>query len=107
MEELSNLLNNSFGDEVTPKRIEYWFNLFNEKIFGGVLTPPSFTVKNTAGYDGWCICWEWDDDSEYEYEIQLRTRLKLKNLLEVVGHEMLHLYQAQVQKNIDRVYYEI
>lgn len=105
---IGKLLLNSYGNEVTPARMEFWFDVFNSEIFEGKLIKPTFVSRRMRGYYGWCTMNEHCDGEEdneeflgHEFEIQAHYRLKLKIFLEVMAHEMIHLYQAQIEGNLD------
>lgn len=107
--DLDEIVRNSIGEETTIDKTIFWFDVFNEIIFDNKLSYfDDIIIKRTRGYYGMCLYYEWvingSGDSELilqTYELVMRKNLDFKLFLETLGHEMVHLYQGQVQENYD------
>jgi hypothetical protein len=74
--------------EVTERRVQIWFNIINTVIFKNEL--PKFTeiqITNCKQYHAMCEC----EGDQYKLSINSAFESK-KRFLEVMVHEMIHLY---------------
>jgi hypothetical protein len=89
--------------ELTESFCMYWWRHLNEAVFDGKLTPPErFEFRrfhhNTAG---WCQPYRMNRANR-RVRIGISTRIQdRKTFLEILGHEMVHQYEWEVDHDWD------
>lgn len=99
----------------THASITSWFNTLNKGIFKSKLVAPTFKIKRLKGCYAQCLC-TWDARSvkcpknqlpvnqnhpSIEYIIEMKTVYETwKDFIETLAHEMVHLYQMTVDKDV-------
>lgn len=99
----------------TVESIRSWFKTLNRGIFKGKLTEPTFRIKRLKGCYAQCLC-TWDarsvkcpknqlpvdqDHPSIEYIIEMKTVYSTwKDFIETLAHEMVHLNQMTVDKDV-------
>lgn len=84
----------------TKKALKYWFNVLNHVIFNGKLVyfDEAYILNK---YKFWAEVHIFMDTKKKLYKslILIHNRFKcLRDFIEIVAHEMVHLYQFQVEK---------
>ena len=116
---ISSILDRAVNHSVSIDSIKFWFDIFNREIFENKLYEfDQIIVKRTRGYYGQCEHWyEWEFiDDEWVlvniFALTMRESLDFKDYLGTLGHEMVHLYQAQIMEvemlepKSDPIFYE-
>lgn len=101
----------------TVSQAQSWFNILNRGLFNSRLIMPKMELRRLKGCWGQCFC-IWDarkvktvneralpvdqlPNSAVAFKIQLRTKYDTwKDFIETLAHEMVHLYQMTIDRDI-------
>jgi hypothetical protein len=101
----------------TVAQAQSWFNILNKGIFNSRLTMPEMELRRLKDCWGQCFC-IWDarkvksvneralpvdqiPHPAVTFKIELRTKYETwKDFIETLAHEMVHLYQMTVDRDI-------
>jgi hypothetical protein len=101
----------------TVAQAQSWFNILNRGLFSSRLTLPEIRLKKLKDCYGQCLCL-WDarkvkstsertipvdklPNPEIEFRIELLQKYETwKMFIETLGHEMVHLYQMTIDRDI-------
>lgn len=100
---IENILKNLMYDKVTLKVIKFWFDFLNDKIFDNELEFFDYVTFDDLDEDVFygMLCYYNDDEVTNTFELRILSTLEPKRFLSTLLHEMIHLYQGQIQKNYD------
>lgn len=101
----------------TVAQAQSWFNILNRGLFNSRLTLPEIKLRRLTDCYGQCIC-IWDarkvksvnqraipvdkiPHPEIEFRIELLKKYDTwKDFIETLAHEMVHLYQMTIDRDI-------
>lgn len=94
------IIKNSIPPFNSKKKVKFWFLIFNSIIFNGVLKEfDGIKFYRSKKYLG--QVYFYNDNGCEEYVLHIRGNLDFKTFLDTLLHEMVHLYQGQIQKNFE------
>lgn len=102
--QLIKLMKNESEDytyETTERATRLWFNIINKEIFDSKLSPPTnIDIRWRRGTYAYYTFVNDDKDPDYFYStIHLNKKYRSKRFfVEVLGHEMIHHYQAMYRQ---------
>lgn len=98
----------------TVAQCQSWFNILNKGLFENKLALPPIEIKQLKTCQGQCVM-SWDaravkcaegeipahsDHPSIAYKIEMKSKYDTwKDFIEILAHEMVHLYQMTVAKD--------
>lgn len=99
---IKDVIKNLTYDRLTLKEIKFWFDFMNDKFFNNELSFFNYVTFDDLDENVFLgmICY-YEEDSGPSFELRILSTLSPKVFLATLAHEMIHLYQGQIQKNYD------
>ena len=93
---LEQIAKDTKNNNLTESQVNFWFDVFNEVFFKSRLRPFD-EITFSSFEDSWGWCMQAEDDENY-FSLLLHWEMPFYIFLAVLGHEMVHLWQGQIQK---------
>lgn len=99
------IIKNSIGPFDSEEKIRFWFDFFNKEVFYGSLKYfDDVIIGEDLSYELWGSLYyyeanEIEDGSPEQFHLAIQPFLNFRDFLGTLVHEMVHLFQGQIQKN--------
>lgn len=97
------IIKNSIGPFNKKRQVKFWFDFLNKEIFHNCLKYFDYvdvSGKLSKEYLGRLYYYESEDTPPIrEYGVALQPDMPYEEFLGTLAHEMVHLYQGQIQNN--------